>query len=235
VWQPGTLTCDNSYIRRQRTLHTPTSTVRLFKPSDTTHEYQPHVLSTRRNFISRKRMFPAKANLKLMVLLTLAVVYADGYYSCCGGLCYKQCNNTDCLCTNNVKCTKNEECASIDTCSTPCTLPANYCPDTPLKCYGRYCWKQCEDGNSWCTNKADVECVRDSQCSSFDCTFPCISLNPYVCTDPANYTGIAFRCNQGFCYRQCQDGSKWCTSFNSCKGNDKCDPFDKCETTCAAL
>jgi hypothetical protein len=199
------------------------------------YEYQSHVLSTRSNLSFIKRIFPAKVTVQLTVLLALAIVHADGYYSCCGGLCYKQCNNTNCLCTNNVKCTKNDDCSSIDTCSTPCSLPANNCPNRPLKCFGMYCWKQCKDGNSWCKNYADVECVRDSQCSSFNCTSSCISLGTYDCTPPERYAGIAFRCNQGFCYRQCQDGSKWCTSFKACIGNSICDPFDKCETTCAAL
>jgi hypothetical protein len=127
-------TYDNSHVQCQINLLIRTFTMHLFKPSDTTHEYQLHDFNTRNNFVVRKIMFPAKATLKVAVLLTLAVVHADGYYSCCDGLCYKQCNNTDCLCTNNVKCTKNDECASIDTCSTPCSLPANHCPDTSLKC-----------------------------------------------------------------------------------------------------
>lgn len=229
------LTSDNSYVRRQRNLQARTFTRSLFKASDTTYEYQSHVSSTRSNFTFRKRMFPAKLMVKLTVLLALAIVHADGYYSCCRGLCYKQCKDTNCLCTNNAKCTKNDDCASIDTCSTPCSLPANNCPDTPLKCFGMYCWKQCEEGNSWCTNYADVECLRDSKCSPFNCTSPCRALNPYDCTSPQSYAGISFRCNQGYCYRQCQDGSKWCTSFKACKGNDVCDPFDNCQTTCAAL
>jgi hypothetical protein len=208
---------------------------RLFKPGDTTHEDYSQVFFYRNNFTVRKGMFPAKATLKLAVLLTLAVVHADGYFSCCEGLCYKQCNNTNCLCTNHVKCTTNDECASMDTCSTPCSLPENHCPDTPLKCYGTHCWKQCGDGNSWCITNADVMCLRDSQCSSFECASECISLNPYDCINPQSTAGIAFRCNQGFCYRQCQHGSKWCTRFNSCEGNGACDPFDQCQTTCAAL
>jgi hypothetical protein len=228
-------TSDNSYLRCQRSLHTRTFTKSLFKPSDTTYEYQSHVLSTRSYFSFRKSMFAAKVTVKLTVLLALAIVYADAYYSCCGGLCYKQCNNTDCLCTNNVKCTNNDDCANIDTCSTPCSLSAINCPDKPLKCFGRFCWKQCKDGNSWCTNYAVVECLRDSQCSSFNCTSQCQPLDPYVCTSPSSYAGISFRCNLGFCYRQCQGGSKWCTRFNACKGNDTCDPFDTCQTTCAAL
>ena len=163
VWQPVIFKINNPKLRCQTSLHTRTFTRRLFIPSDTTYKYQSHVLSTRSNFGFRKRMFPAKMTVKLAVLLALAIVHADGYYSCCGGLCYKQCDNTNCLCTNNVPCTTNDDCASMGTCSTPCSLFAIKCPDTTLKCFGRYCWQQCENGeNSWCSNYADVECVRDS-------------------------------------------------------------------------
>ena len=192
-------------------------------------------MSTRSKFSCWKRMFPAKLTVKLTALLTLVIVHTEGYYRCCGSLCYKQCNKTNCLCTNNVKCTKNDECANIDTCSTPCSLSAISCPDTLLKCFGTFCWKQCEEGNSWCTNYEGVTCLRDSQCSPFNCTSQCTSLNPYDCTQTDSYLGVTFRCKEGYCYRQCQGRSKWCTSFSFCKGNGTCDPFAKCQTTCAAL
>ena len=202
VWQAVMFTSDNPNLQRQTILHTRTSARCLFKPSDTTYEYQSHVLSTKSNSSFWKKMFPAKMTVKLAVLLALAIVHADGYYSCCGGLCYKQCDNTNCLCTNNVPCTTNDDCASMGTCSTPCSLSAINCPETPLKCFGRYCWQQCENGeNSWCTNYADVECVRDSQCSSLNCTYSCIPLNPYDCISPFSYAGISSWWNKGFCYR----------------------------------
>lgn len=179
----------------------------------------------------RMRMLAAE----VMLLLALVVLQAEGYYRCCRGMCYKQCGNTGCLCTNNAKCTEDNECAPFDTCSSSCTLPSTYCPDQPLQCYGRYCWKQCGEENSWCTDYADIQCLRNSQCSSFNCTKPCISINQYECTTPESYTGISFRCYRGICYRQCHGTSNWCTRFNSCEGSDTCEPFDKCETTCAKL
>jgi hypothetical protein len=180
-------------------------------------------------------MFAATVTRKLAVLSAMAILQAEGYYKCCRGVCYRQCGNTGCLCTNNVKCTQDNECDPFDVCSTPCTLPATYCPDQSLQCFGARCWNQCPEENMWCTDTTDFRCLRNSQCSAFNCTKPCISVNRYDCSASENFLGISFRCYQGICYRQCNGTSKWCTRFKTCKGSDKCEPFDQCETTCAEL